>query len=119
MSQNELLGSLLFVGMAIVTALIVFLVLRGPTRMMLGMNSRLAESRAFFVRVLFVMLVLLALAVAAGRIFTLPADAAFMEYVWQAAGALNGVVAAMAVVVGSFAIVMLVLLLGLGRYRDE
>jgi len=119
MSLNEFLGSLLFLSMATATALIVFFVLRGPTRQLLGMNSRLAETKPFFVRVLFVTLILLALCVSAGRMFNLPPGSAFMEYVWQAAGSLNAVVGWSAVVVGSFVVIMMVLLLGLGRYRDQ
>ena len=119
MSLNELLGSLLFLSMAVATGLIVFFVLRGPTRMLLSMNSRLAETMPFFVRVLLVMLVLSALSVSAGRMFHLSGDSAFMEYVWQAAGSLNEAIGWSAVVVGSFAVVMTVLLLGLGRYRDQ
>lgn len=119
MSQNELLGSLLFLGMSVVTALIIFFVLRGPTRRLLGMNSRLVEARPFFVRVLFVVLILCALGVSAGRTFALPSDSAFMEYVWKAAGSLNDTLGLSAVVVGSFAVVVTILLLGLGRYRDQ
>ena len=119
MNMCEFLASLIFVGMATGTVLIIFFVLRGPTRQMLGMNSRLSAARPFFVRVLFVLLVLLALGVTAGRTLTLPADAAFMEYVWRAAGSLNEVLGWSAVVVGSFAVVMTVLLVGLGRHRDQ
>ncbi len=119
MSLNEFLGSLLFVSMATVTALIIFFLLRGPLRQLMGMNSRLVEAKPFFVRVLFVTLMLLALGISAGKMFNLPPGSAFMEYVWQAAGALNSVIGWSTVVVGSFVVVILVLLLGLGRYRDQ
>jgi len=119
MDLMEFLGSALFVGMSVVVAWVVFVLLRGPARRLLGMNSRLSEARAFFVRTLFVMLLLAAFAVSGGRMFNLPGDAAFMEYVWQAAGNLDGVLRALMLVIGGYAIVILVLLLGLGRYRDE
>lgn len=119
MGWNEFLGSLLFLGMTVAVALIVFFVLRSPTSRLLSMNSRLAETRPFFLRVLFVVLILSALSISAGKMFNLPSGSAFMEYVWQAAGSLNGTVGLSAVVVGSFAVIVTVLLLGLGRYRDE
>jgi len=119
MDCAELLGSALFVVMSVVVAWVVFIVLRGPARRLLGMNSRLSEARAFFVRALFVMLLLAAFAVSGGRMFNLADDAAFMEYVWQAAGNLDDVLGALMLVIGGYAVAILVLLLGLGRYRDE
>jgi hypothetical protein len=119
MSTNEFLGSLVFVGMSLAVALIVFLLLRGPTRRLLGMNSRLAQASPFFVRVLFVTLILAALGVTAGKVFPLPAGSALMEYIWQAAGAINSVLGWSLLVVASFVVIMTVLLLGLGRQRDQ
>jgi hypothetical protein len=119
MSTNEFLGSLILVGMSLVVVLVVFLLLRGPARQLMGMNSRLAEARPFFVRVLFVTLALAALAVTAGKVFALPDGSALMEYVWQAAGTLNSVIGWSLLVVASFAVILTVLLLGLGRHRDQ
>jgi len=45
-------------AMAVVTALIVFVVVRGPMRRLFGMNSRTNECSAFFVRTLFAILLL-------------------------------------------------------------
>ena len=115
----ELCVSAIYLGMALAVALIVFLLLWRPARKLLMINSRLGEARAFFVRVLFVMLLLAALSVAAGKTFSLGKDAAFMEYVWRAAGDLNGVFAWCAAVVAGYAIVLMVLVVGLGRQRDQ
>ena len=105
-------------GMALVVALLVFLLLWGPARKLLKMNSLLFEAKPFFIRVLFVMLLLAALGVASGKTIAMDKGAAFMEYVWRAAGDLNAVFAWCAAVVAGYAIVLMVLVVGLGRKRD-
>jgi hypothetical protein len=117
-SCPEFCGSAIYLGMALVVAFFVFLLLWGPARKLLKMNTRLAEARPFFIRVLFVMLMLAALSVAAGKSFAAEHSAAFMEYVWKAAGDLNTVFGLCAAVVAGYAIVLMVLVVGLGRQRD-
>jgi hypothetical protein len=111
-------GSAIYLGMALVVAMLVFLLLWGPARKLLKMNSFLFEAKPFFIRVLFVMLLLAALSVAAGKSLAVGNGAAFMEYVWRAAGDLNAVFAWCAAVVAGYAIVLMVLVVGLGRKRD-
>ena len=117
-SCPEFCGSAIYLGMALVMGLLVFLLLWGPARKILKMNSRLAEARPFFIRVLFVMLLLAALSVAAGKNFAVEHSDVFMEYVWKAAGDLNTVFGCFAAVVAGYAIVLMVLVVGLGRQRD-
>lgn len=115
MTWNEFFGSTVFLGMAIAAALTVFFVLRGPADKLLGTYARLEPARMFYGRVLLVMLLLAATGVAAGKVFALPKDAAFMEYVWQAAGNINSVLSFLAIIVAGYAVVIMVLAVGLGR----
>ena len=119
MTWMEFCGSIVYLTMAILVALIIFALVRKPMRRLLSMNSRLTECRAFFVRALLVILLLVSLGLVAGETVDLPKDSAFMEYVWQAAGNLNGVFGLNALVLGAYVIIMVVLTLGLGRLRDE
>jgi len=119
MTCMEFYGSAMYLVMAVVVALIVFWLVRGPMRRLLSMNSRLRESSTFFSRTLLVILLLVSLALVAGKTFCLAEDSAFMEYVWAAAGDLNGVLGLAAVVLGGYVIIMTILAVGLGRHRDE
>ena len=119
MTGMEISGSAMYLAMAVVVVLIVFALVRGPMRRLLGMNSRLTECRAFFVRALLVILLLAAMGLVAGKVMDLPEGSAFMEYVWQAAGELQGVFGLAGAILGGYVLVMTVLVLGLGRYRDE
>ena len=118
MTWMQFWGSAVYLAMAVVIALIVFVVVRGPMRRLFGMNSRTNECCAFFVRTLFAILLLVALALVAGETMDLPEGSAFMEYVWQAASNLNSVLGLSAVILGGYIVAVVVLLLGLGRYHD-
>ncbi len=113
MSMFEFFGSLIFLGLALGSALAVFFLLRGPSRRLLQASPRLGLAQPFYTRVLLVMVVLVAIGIAGGRVFTLPPGAAFMEYVWQAAGNLNSVLGYLAVVIAGYAAVLMVLTVGL------
>lgn len=115
MTWYEFFGSTVFLGMAVAAALTVFFVLRGPANKLLAAYAQLEPARLFYGRVLLVMLLLVATGVAAGRVFSLPKDAAFMEYVWQAAGNINSVLGWVAIIVAGYAVVITVLAVGLGR----
>lgn len=112
-------ASAIFLAMSIAVSLLVFLLLRGPARRLLTMNSRLAETKPYFLRVLFVLILLVILSTTAGQWITLPKGSAFMEYVWQAAGKLDGVFGWLAVIVGSYSLAIVVLVVGLGRHKDQ
>ena len=103
--------------LAVIVALAVFLVVLGPMRRLLGANARLKQARPFFTRALFVVLLLGALAPVIGD---RPAEAdSCMEYVWQAADALESVLLSVVLFLFGFVLVMTVLAAALGRYRDE
>ncbi|MDY7009277.1 MAG: hypothetical protein SVV80_00790 [Planctomycetota bacterium] len=109
----------LFLIMAVVVGLLVFLLVVAPMRRLLGANSRLKQARPFFVMTLLVILILGAIAPVIGEGLDLPEDSAFMEYVWCAAGNLDDTVLSVALFLFGYVIVMTVLTAALGRYRDE
>ena len=118
MSVTEVLCSAVYLAMAVLVALIVFVLVRGPMRRLLSANSRLTECRSFFVRALLVILLLVALGLVAGEVITLPEGSAPMQYVWEAAGELDAVFGWAGTVLGGYVIVMTILAVGLGRCRD-
>jgi len=119
MTTNEFWGYLLELVFASLLGLAVFLIMLKPLRMLMGFNSRLAAAKTFYVRSLFVLLMLTALIPVAGSYSNLPSDASMMEYVWHAAGELNNVMIGQAIVLGAYVVIMAVLSLGLARFRDE
>ncbi|MDY6913236.1 MAG: hypothetical protein SVT52_02095 [Planctomycetota bacterium] len=118
MTGMEILGSAAYLAMAVLVALIVFVLVRGPMRRLLSANSRLTECRAFFIRALLVILLLVALGLVAGETVTLPEDSAPMEYVWQAAGELDAVFGWAGGILGGYVLILTILAVGLGRCRD-
>ena len=112
-------GSVVFLVMGLVIGLIVFLLVWRPIRRLLSANARLQQARPFFIRTLFVLLIIAAITPIVGESLDLPEDSAFMEYVWQAAGNLSGTLMSIGLYLFGFVIVMTVLSAALGRYRDE
>ena len=119
MTECGLLGYAAYLGAAVLLALIVFLLVWLPMRRLLGANSRLKSARPFFVRALLVILVLGAIAPVVGERPDLPEDAAFMEYVWHAAGNLEDSLVRVGLYLFGFVVVMTILAAALGRCRDE
>ena len=119
MTMHEFAGYGVLFAMAIVVGLIVFLLVWGPMRRLLGANDRLQQARAFFVRTLFIVLLLAAMAPVAGKGVTLDEDARFMQYVLQAAGRLNDVLLYVGLYLFGFVVLMTILTASLGRYRGE
>ena len=119
MTWHDFLGYAVLFALAVVVALIVFLLVWRPVRRLLGANARLQQARPFFIRTLFVVLLLGAIQPVAGKGVSLPEGSAFMEYVWQAAGQLDQTLLIVGLYLFGFVIVMTVLAAALGRYRDE
>jgi len=118
MISSEFLGYAVLFAMAVVVGLIVFLLVVGPLRRLLGANSRLEQARSFFTRSLFIILMLAAMAPVAGKGVTVKEGSPFLEVVWQAAGRLNDVLLYVGLYLFGFVVVMTVLAAALGRYRD-
>ena len=100
-------------------AVVAFLVAWGPMHRLLGANSRLKQARAFFVQSMFVVLVLSAIAPVAGQMVQADEETTFAGYLSQAAELLGPSVAAIAVVLFAYAVLMAIMSATLGRYRDD
>lgn len=118
MDRNFLCYAIVFAAAAI-AGLLVFLLTWLPMRRMLGANDRLKQTRPFFVRTLFLVMLLSAIAPVVGRKVNLSEGSATMEYVWQAAGMLGTTCVVLAIYLFGFVVVMTILAASLGKYRDE
>jgi len=104
---------------ALAVMVLVYVLIRWPLRRMLAMNSRMGQCRDFFSRSLLLILLMLAGALVVGEEFEPPADAAFMQTVWAIGDRLEPVLAMGAIVLGAYVLALIILALGLGRYRDQ
>lgn len=98
-------------------SLVIFLLLLGPTRKLLGANSHLEKARPFFVMSLFIILLLGGIA----PVIDVKLDmgsANNMEYVWEATKELQVPMISLASFLFGYCIVMTVLAASLGR-RDD
>jgi hypothetical protein len=75
--------------LSVVTALVVFSLLRNALRALLEDVVKLPPCTTFYTRVLGIGLIFIALSAALGNQFDLKKDAAFMEYVWRIASSLS------------------------------
>jgi len=116
-------------GMALVAALVVFVLVYPPMRRMLGVNSALRATRSFYGRTFFIVMLLAAwmpilesmnlptassdkAAEAAGE------TPAFMETVWDVADDLENVCLSVGIFLLAYVIVLTIVYAALGRIRD-
>ena len=124
-------------GMAFVTALVVFVLVYPPMRRMLGVNSALRATRSFYGRTFFIVMLLAAwmpilesmdlpfgsaeeAAEGAAEAVAPAADetSALMEIVWDVAGDLDEVCLAVGVFLLVYVVVLTIVYAALGRIRD-
>ncbi len=119
MTWMEFASYAVFLGMGLVVALIVFLLVVGPMRKLLKANSRTKQARSFFIRTLFIILILAAITPIVGKNLGYCEDKAFMEHVWRAAGDLEDSLIYIGLYLFGFVVLMTVMAAALGRIRDE
>ncbi len=110
-------ASAMLLGMAAGVGLVVFLLIWRPTRKLLSLNASLLAARPFFLRCLFLLLLLGAISTVIGESFSQHEN--FMEYFWEAADNLQGPVLIVSLYLLGFAVLMTVLTAVLGRHRDQ
>lgn len=116
-------------GMALVAALVVFVLVYPPMRRMLGVNSALRATRSFYGRTFFIVMLLAAwmpilesmnlptassdkAAEAAGEM------PAFMETVWDVADDLENVCLSVGIFLLAYVVVLTIVYAAVGRIRD-
>lgn len=116
---QESFGYLVLFVLAAAVGLVLFLLVWRPARKLLSANDRLLAARPFFIRTLFLLIMIGAIAPVIGETAGAGADAAFMEHVWQAAGQLQETVIFSGLYLFGFVLVLTILAASLGRFRDE
>ena len=119
LTGQEFTGPAILFVLAVVVGLVLFLLVWRPARKLLGANARLLAARPFFIRTLFLLTMIGAIAPVIGESPDAGPDAAFMEQVWQAAGHLKQTVTFAGLYLFGFVVVMTILAASLGRLRDE
>lgn len=115
----ELIGWLIFVGVAIGLAIIVVRLVAKPMRAMLGANSYMKPGQSFYVRAFGMVIYLSTLAVVVRREFPSPEEKFDMEYVWWVADGLEPAFWSMSLFLLGFVVLLTIVFAVLGRYRDK
>jgi hypothetical protein len=95
----------------------VFLLVRGPMKRLFGANTQLGHARAFFLRVLLILLILGAIYPVIG--VGIGGHGTFMECVWEIADELQGSVLAVSLYLAGFVLMITILVATIGRDRDQ
>ena len=119
MTYEEFYGYSVLFALAAGLGILVFVLVWLPMARLLSANSRLKQAKPFFVRTLMLIMLLGALAPVVGKGLNLPQTAAPMEYIWQAAGKLDGSFWAVGLYLFGFVVIVTILAATLGKYRDE
>lgn len=119
MTYGELYGYLVLFALAAGLGTLVFVLVWLPMSRLLSANSRLKQAKPFFVRTLMLIMLLGAIGPVVGTELNLPKTAAPMEYIWQAAGELQGSFIAVGLYLFGYVVIMTILAAALGKYRDE
>ena len=116
-------------GMALVAALVVFVLVYPPMRRMLGVNSALRATRSFYGRTFFIVMLLAAWmpilesmnlpTVSSDKAAEAAAETpAFMETVWDVADDLENVCLSVGIFLLAYVIVLTIVYAAVGRIRD-
>lgn len=123
-------------GMALVAALVVFVLVYPPMRRMLGVNSALRATRSFYGRTFFIVMLLAAWmpilesmnlpTASSGKAAEEGAEAvakaaetpAFMETVWSVADSLKNVCMSVGIFLLAYVVVLTIVYAAVGRIRD-
>lgn len=115
----EWMAPIVLAAVSVGLAFLALLLVRGPLRQILSVNSLLAQARPFYTRALFLVLAFGALA-AVARTGPLSAkDWQPMQYVWWVFNNLEGPFWSIAIFLFGYVIALTILYSVLGRHRDE
>jgi len=104
--------------LSVVTALMVFSLLRNCLRALLENVVKLPPCTTFYTRLLAIGLVSIALSAALGTQFDLKKDAAFMEYIWKIASGLSSTFGQTCLFLAGYLVVVTVLVAALRRQSE-
>ena len=119
MTYEEFYGYSVLFALATGLGILVFVLVWLPMSRLLSANSRLQQAKPFFVRTLMLIMLLGAIGPVVGKGLDLPEGSAPMEYIWQAAGELQGTFIAVGLYLFGYVLIMTILAATLGKYRDE
>jgi len=110
---------LVLVALTGVVCVAVLCAVRTPMRQLLEANTYIAPAKSFYLRTFTILVFLAALATVSDSEVDVPgADKAFMEYVWWVVQAAQALFVALSLWLFGYAVLLTVLFVVLGRYRD-